>query len=101
MGGIAATAACKTCGVVRPVRKVSGLCYSCHARAGVRLTPRHDWRTGREADDPANDEELAARERVAKGFERLRISWGTLDFDEQEQAAWDLIDAVEDLLGKE
>lgn len=94
----------KTCPKCLRVNKVirvrSGLCTMCDAKS----------RTGcRVEDDRLKDHrlttEIALRTVVVHAMSRLLRSWNTVgtpeDLRERELAAWDLIETVENLLGKE
>lgn len=51
--------------------------------------------------DEEEIEELKNRDKVIKAFHKLYSAWRNKDLDLQESSSWELIEAVEDLLGKE
>lgn len=74
------------------VRKASGVCHYCHYRYQYHPIV---------SSDPEDIAEAEAKKAVRGAYARLQNSWSSDDLDEQEAAAWNLIDKVEDLLGKE
>lgn len=106
MGGKAALASCKRCENIRPIRKGSGLCYTCHWH--VIVLPRIEVSEPKLPDQiiECRDENQARlREAVQVAVKELYDSWFVNDtpraLERQEIAAWDLIEKIEDLLGKE
>lgn len=86
---------CPSCGGNRPIRKCSGLCHSCHRRATYQ----------RYKEEMANDakfdsETTAARQRIREAFYALSAAWAADNPAREELTAFELIEAVEDYLGK-
>lgn len=111
MGGKALVGECSRCHLIRKIRKLSGLCYSCHWHSNILpkvKLPDIDKiisSTGPELEryDPETADENEKRRRVILAANRLFKSWNfvTVEWlEEQELAAWDLIEKIEDLLGK-
>lgn len=82
------TDSCAACGKVKLLRKLSDLCYYCHGKAeSQRLKDA----------DPEGD---AQRQKVRLAYYALMATWGGDDVEAAERAAFDLIEAVETILGK-
>lgn len=111
MGGKAEIKSCYNCKVTRPIRKC-GLCYKCHWHLNVADSVLskaaklgHPVNEQVQLTDVEDAERNLLRISVREAANRLFASWRSNCTPEglqrQEEAAWALIDAVEDLLGKE
>lgn len=97
---------CPRCTNRRPIRRSSGLCYSCHYHE-IILPNIYigEPKVCKPEPCPETDERSKNRGKVRRAVQELYSSWVNddrpKDLERQELAAWALIDAVEDLLGKE
>lgn len=98
---------CSRCGGYRPViGEASPVCYSClHTAAGVPKVRDKGGRPVLERDAVRavfeQTEAEGIRRRIRALFSQLAGAWDACDAGKEEEISWELIDALEDLLGKD
>lgn len=85
---IAQCGTCSNCQKNKILRKCSALCYYCHEKA-QKIN-----------DDKFDQEENTTRRRIREAYYALIAAWASDSVEREETAAFELIEAVENYLGK-